>query len=115
MLAWCSSEIIRYGFFAFKEAGMSPYVLLWLRYTGFIILYPIGVSSELGLTYMALPAIKATGMYNYYMPNALNFAFDYHAFLIVGMLAYIPGFPQLYFYMLGQRKKQLGSSKSKTA
>lgn len=37
-----------------------PYVLLWLRYTGFIVLYPIGVSSELAMLWFALPTIKAS-------------------------------------------------------
>lgn len=31
MTAWCLSEVIRYGFFALKEAGASPYFATWLR------------------------------------------------------------------------------------
>jgi hypothetical protein len=39
---------------------MQPYVLLWLRYTAFIVLYPLGVSSELAEVALALPTIRAT-------------------------------------------------------
>ena len=28
------------------------------------------------------------------------------------MVAYVPGFPNLFFYMLGQRKKVLGGGKA---
>lgn len=56
--AWALSEIIRYGFFAAKELKLVPYPLLWLRYTGFIVLYPIGVSSELAMLWFALPTIQ---------------------------------------------------------
>jgi very-long-chain (3R)-3-hydroxyacyl-CoA dehydratase len=32
MTAWCTSEVIRYGFFALKEAlGTPPYFATWLR------------------------------------------------------------------------------------
>lgn len=38
---------------------MQPYVLLWLRYTAFIGLYPLGVGSELAMVALALPTIRA--------------------------------------------------------
>lgn len=38
---------------------MQPYVLLWLRYTAFIVLYPLGVASELAMVALAMPYIKA--------------------------------------------------------
>lgn len=37
---------------------MQPYVLLWLRYTAFIVLYPLGVASELTMVALAMPYIK---------------------------------------------------------
>ncbi|KAL4521508.1 hypothetical protein Ndes2437B_g07910 [Nannochloris sp. 'desiccata'] len=59
LTAWCLSEIIRYGFFAFKEAGLQPFFLLWLRYSAFIVLYPLGVASELSMVWLAIPALRA--------------------------------------------------------
>lgn len=107
LVAWCCSEIIRYSFFAFKELGMQPYVLLWLRYTAFIVLYPLGVSSELAEVALAMPAIRATRPLSIQMPNKFNFAFDYYWACWLVVLLYLPGFPQLYFYMLAQRRKVL--------
>ncbi|KAK9285529.1 hypothetical protein L1049_024724 [Liquidambar formosana] len=52
-------EIIRYSFFGTKEAlGFAPSWLLWLRYSTFLLLYPTGITSEVGLTYIALPYMK---------------------------------------------------------
>lgn len=91
MLAWGVTEVIRYAFYASKELGGTPFAILWLRYTTFIFLYPLGVSSELGLVWMVLPALKRSGLWCYPMPNALNFAFDYYWFCILVAVGYIPG------------------------
>jgi very-long-chain (3R)-3-hydroxyacyl-CoA dehydratase len=54
LCAWSSTEIIRYTFFAWKLGGSNPpYWLQWLRYSAFIVLYPIGISSELYEVYLA--------------------------------------------------------------
>jgi hypothetical protein len=42
-----------------QELGMQPYALLWLRYTAFLVLYPLGVGSELAEVALALPSIRA--------------------------------------------------------
>lgn len=114
VISWSITEIIRYSFFGLKETfGFTPSWLLWLRYSTFLILYPTGITSEVGLIYNALPYLRETGKYSIRMPNKWNFAFDYYynALLILGF--YVPGSPHLYGYMLGQRKKAL--SKAKTA
>lgn len=108
LTAWALSEVIRYGFFALKELGAVPYFATWARYSGFILLYPLGVSSELTMAWFALPAIAAKGLGSVRMPNAANFAFDYHTACVLTMLSYLPGLPHLYGYMLTQRKKVLG-------
>ncbi|MEW5303599.1 MAG: hypothetical protein WDW38_009010 [Sanguina aurantia] len=110
IVAWGLSEVIRYSFFAFKELGHIPYPSTWLRYTGFLVLYPVGVSSELAIAWMALPAIRQKQMWRLTMPNMLNFGFDYGMLCVVVMLTYIPGLPHLYSYMLTQRKKVLSPS-----
>ena len=45
--------------------------------------------------------------YSIMMPNKFNCSFDLYYMIIVGMLAYIPVFPELYGHMLKQRKKML--------
>ncbi|KAL4424925.1 hypothetical protein ABPG77_009654 [Micractinium sp. CCAP 211/92] len=115
LTAWCCSEVIRYSFFAFKELGMQPYVLLWLRYTAFIVLYPLGVASELAMVALAMPYIKERRPLSIQMPNAFNIGFDYYWACWVAVLLYVPGFPQLYFYMIAQRRKVLRSGRSSSA
>ena len=55
VLAWSMTEIIRYAFYACNLLGFQPYVLLYLRYTTFYILYPVGAFSEAFLIYATLP------------------------------------------------------------
>ncbi|PSC68010.1 Very-long-chain (3R)-3-hydroxyacyl-[acyl-carrier] dehydratase PASTICCINO 2 [Micractinium conductrix] len=115
LTAWCCSEVIRYSFFAFKELGMQPYLLLWLRYTAFIGLYPLGVASELAMVWLALPWIREHRPLSVQMPNAFNFGFDYYWACWAAVLAYLPGFPQLYFYMLAQRQRVLRGGRSSSS
>ncbi|CAG9465252.1 unnamed protein product [Pedinophyceae sp. YPF-701] len=116
LIAWCVTEVIRYAFYATKEIGEAPYVITWLRYTTFIVLYPLGVSSELALLYLAYPTIKEQRPYSLDMPNAFNFAFDYPTWCLITAGLYLPGFPQLYLYMSTQRVKVLGKKpKAKAA
>jgi len=111
MIAWDITEIIRYGYYFCNLLGMSQ-LLVWFRYTLFIILYPIGITGELICMYYALDFIKQKKLWTYSMPNALNFTFDYQYAMILAMLAYIPIFPQLYFHMFVQRTKVLGKQKT---
>ncbi|XP_035538671.1 very-long-chain (3R)-3-hydroxyacyl-CoA dehydratase PASTICCINO 2A-like [Juglans regia] len=112
VISWSITEIIRYSFFGMKEAlGFAPSWLLWLRYSTFLLLYPTGIASEVGLIYVALPYIKASEKYCIRMPNQWNFAFDYFYGTIVVLGIYVPGSPHMYSYMLGQRKRALSKSK----
>ncbi|KAK1317385.1 Very-long-chain (3R)-3-hydroxyacyl-[acyl-carrier protein] dehydratase PASTICCINO 2A [Acorus calamus] len=112
VISWSITEIIRYSFFGLKEAlGFAPSWLLWLRYSTFMILYPTGITSEVGLIYIALPYIKASEKYCIRLPNKLNFSFDYFYAAIATLGIYVPGIPHMYTYMLGQRKKALAKSK----
>ncbi|GLU18193.1 hypothetical protein SLE2022_345060 [Rubroshorea leprosula] len=112
VISWSITEIIRYSFFGAKEAfGSAPSWLLWLRYSTFLLLYPTGITSEVGLIYNALPYIKGSEKYCIRMPNKWNFSFDYFYAAIIALGIYVPGSPHMYTYMLGQRKKALAKSK----
>ena len=108
ILAWNISEIIRYSYYAVNLAGSQIAALTWLRYTLFIVLYPIGAGSELACMITALPDIKRDQSYNIPMPNKLNVTFNFYYTVLLLMCSYIPLFPQLYGHMLMQRKKILG-------
>ncbi|XP_028802775.1 very-long-chain (3R)-3-hydroxyacyl-CoA dehydratase PASTICCINO 2A [Neltuma alba] len=112
LISWSLTEIIRYSFFGMKEAfGFAPSWLLWLRYSTFLLLYPTGISSEVGLIYVALPFIKNSDKFCVRMPNKWNFSFDYFYAAILALGIYVPGSPHMYRYMLAQRKKALSKSK----
>ncbi|KAK4217910.1 tyrosine phosphatase-like protein [Rhypophila decipiens] len=100
LIAWATTEVIRYTYFALKQFGEGavPYALHWLRYSAFLILYPIGISSEVAMMVKALVG-PAAGFANWY-PYAL----------ISILLGYIPGSFILYSHMLGQRRKQVGGT-----
>jgi len=61
VLAWSLAEIIRYTFYAFNLAGWNSGILVWIRYTAFYVLYPVGASSEASLIYATLPSSSMRG------------------------------------------------------
>ncbi|KAI0972070.1 PTPLA-domain-containing protein [Xylaria arbuscula] len=98
LLAWGCSDILRYALFASVAVfGSAPGWLRWLRYTAFIVLYPVGFLSEASLVYLAL--VKGSGIGAFY-----------RGYLFVGLLAYIPASYFLYTYMFAQRRRALGGT-----
>lgn len=54
LLAWSVTEVIRYSYFAINLAyGTVPAALVWARYNAFFVLYPLGISSECWLVWLA--------------------------------------------------------------
>lgn len=108
-IAWSVTEVIRYLYYALNTAGVQVAPLTWLRYSTFLLLYPAGVTGELGTVFTALPemAAKATE------PCGLSSSCGTLPALLVkatfaGVLViYALGFPMLFGTMLGQRKKVL--------
>lgn len=93
--AWCLSELTRYPYYWAQLRNSTPRWLEWLRYSLFIILYPVGASSEAFLAYRALPAA------NYYHPY-------WAAIMKLVLVIYPPAFYLLYKHMFVMRKKVLG-------
>jgi very-long-chain (3R)-3-hydroxyacyl-CoA dehydratase len=102
LLAWGLTEIIRYGFFVWKAAisDRVPPLLTWLRYNTFFVLYPIGITSECLLMWLALgPAAKQEKRVDLLLKLVL--------------LIYVPGSYILYTHMMAQRRKVMkGKGKS---
>ena len=84
--------------------GSAPFALTWCRYSFFLVLYPMGVTGELFTNYAAITATEGAGLTGL----AATLAAMYRVAVWAFILLYIPGFPPLYMYMLGQRKKVLG-------
>jgi very-long-chain (3R)-3-hydroxyacyl-CoA dehydratase len=102
VLVWSMADMIRYAYYATlisvrsRNKQESASLLQWLRYSAFILLYPIGVLSEISLIVLAIPILARTGK-------------TYPLALACAVPAYVPGLYMLYTYMLRQRKKVLGS------
>ncbi|KAF7976846.1 hypothetical protein HWV62_5550 [Athelia sp. TMB] len=104
VLAWSVTEVIRYAFYALSLLGTPPYPLLWLRYTTFYALYPVGAGSEAFVTLGTLPAFgKGEG-------------WGASEWVRAGMFVlWWPALYVLYSYMLGQRRKVLGGKGKRAA
>ena len=110
LTAWSIAELTRYIYYALNIYDIVPSILTWCRYTFFIVLYPTGAGGELLSILAALPTIQAKSLYAIKLPNFANISFYYEYALVIFMLSYIPLFPQLYFYMLRQRRKFVGGA-----
>ncbi|KUI59315.1 Very-long-chain (3R)-3-hydroxyacyl-CoA dehydratase hpo-8 [Cytospora mali] len=102
LLAWSTTEVIRYLFFALSLSGIEPAVLQWFRYSGFYVLYPVGISSELWELFLASTAAREEGDMAKFVTG------------VVVMATYLPGAPKLYGHMMRQRRKVLGGGAKKT-
>mmetsp|Transcript_10531 Transcript_10531/g.15713 ORF Transcript_10531/g.15713 Transcript_10531/m.15713 type:complete len:228 (-) Transcript_10531:197-880(-) len=109
LAAWALSELIRYPFYAATLwtgtfGGKCPVVLKWLRYSGFVLLYPIGFLGEAASLWVGAPVIASEGLY-----TPFDFRFILYPYMA---LAYIVVAPGLYFYMFKQRAKQMKKKKA---
>ncbi|TFK22594.1 PTPLA-domain-containing protein [Coprinopsis marcescibilis] len=105
VLAWSITEVIRYAFYAYNLLGYTPSVLLWLRYSTFYVLYPIGASSEAFLMLATLPQTSP-------IPSSL---IPWKSTWTIGQYArgalftiWWPGLYAMISYMIGQRRKIYG-------
>ncbi|CAG9533308.1 unnamed protein product [Cercopithifilaria johnstoni] len=113
LIAWSMTEVVRYSYYGLALINAVSNFHTWLRYSLFIVLYPLGVTGELLVILAALPEVSAKKHLSVEMPNIANIGFSFWWYLVVYMILYIPGFPQMYMYMLKQRKKVLSVEVSK--
>ncbi|MBK9329646.1 MAG: protein tyrosine phosphatase-like domain-containing protein [Sphingobacteriales bacterium] len=97
LTAWCLAEVIRYGYYVMLLFKKEYKWLIKLRYTAFIILYPLGAGCECYLLYLIFHL------------NAILWI----KILIIGVaILYVFMFPKLYLHLLRQRRKKLNESKT---
>lgn len=112
VLAWSLTEIPRYFYFAVSSVMTAvPFWVVYLRYSTFLPLYPLGAGSEWLNLYQALPFIRESKLLTFSLPNRYNLIFDYFWFSVLVLLLYIPGLPYMYLHMMRQRAKYIGPSK----
>ncbi len=113
LAAWALVEVPRYSFYVLKLLGVAPlYAHTWLRYSLFIVLYPIGIVGEFGCLVYAFPASAALAVAQ---PNALNVVYSHQLVLGVLALLYLPGSPTMISHMWRERAKALGGAPVKEA
>ncbi|KAF9051067.1 PTPLA-domain-containing protein [Hymenopellis radicata] len=112
VFAWSVTEVIRYSFYAANLLGHEPYPLLYLRYTAFYVLYPMGASSEAFLNYATLPSSSPIPSWSSWAKGMWK-PTDYIRAIL--FLIWWPGLYVMYTYMMAQRKKVLGPGKGAKA
>jgi very-long-chain (3R)-3-hydroxyacyl-CoA dehydratase len=96
VLAWSVTEVVRYSFYTLQLIGSAPYFLLWMRYTFFFVLYPMGAGSECILAWYSREFYSET----------------MKLVIAVVCVMYVPGLVFMYTHMIYQRKKTLGKVKN---
>ncbi|GAW82250.1 protein tyrosine phosphatase-like protein [Plasmodium gonderi] len=109
LISWALIDIIRYLFYSLNLLNFHINLLASLRNKLPLILYPIGITSEVVCTISSLKNIHATPFlraYPYSMPNNLNFQIDIYYFCIFVLILYIPGGILLYAAAMRKSKKE---------
>ncbi|XVE59205.1 hypothetical protein DITRI_Ditri05aG0027000 [Diplodiscus trichospermus] len=109
--AWSLSEVIRYSHYALNIFGICPSWLTYLRYTSFIVLYPMGLMpGEMWLMFQALPFVKEKNLYGDFFARI---PFSYYNFLTVFLVIYPFLWLKLYLHLFNQRRSKLGKQDKK--
>ncbi|KAK7472626.1 hypothetical protein VKT23_000739 [Stygiomarasmius scandens] len=102
VFAWSFTEVIRYSFYAANLLGYEPSVLLYLRYTTFYVLYPLGAGSEAFLIYSTLPSSSPVPSWSSWVRGMWK-PTDYIRAGLFGI--WWPGLYVMYTHMIKQRRK----------
>jgi very-long-chain (3R)-3-hydroxyacyl-CoA dehydratase len=113
--SWAAVEVPRYMYYVLNEFKAVPSWLTWLRYSLFIVLYPTGITGELGELLSSMSYIRDHRVLHAELPNTHNLAFNYYYALFAMLAAYIPGSYIMYTHMLRQRRSQLSGVKKDAA
>ena len=105
-IAWTSVEVVRFPWLLQKQLssdGTASSILNYLRYTLFIVLYPLGGVGEAWTMYSSMEESKNGWEH---MPLVIKYVY---------FTLFFPGFFFLYTHMLKQRKKRLGGGSSRSS
>lgn len=108
-LVYGVAEIIRYPYYMLRTYKYSSGFVTWLRYSAWMLTYPLGFLCEGVIILRNIPYFEETGRFSISLPNAWNVSFYFPSFLRIYLLCGF--FPALYFmmtYMYRQRVKIIG-------
>ena len=105
---WSIIELVRYLYYILSLVQKDfsnfniPYLLIWCRYSFFVVLYPIGVSGEIITTWNAKKDFS-----KYILWKNHDFKLTLSDMVYPAYILYIPSLIFLYGYLFKQRKKVL--------
>lgn len=107
-MVWSSVEVIRYPYYIISLLNKDISALTWLRYTIWIVLYPLGFLCEGTVLLRSLPFFEETKRFTIELPNEWNFTFDMVAFMKIYMgFVLLPGIYIVMKHMTKLRAKKL--------
>eukprot|EP00892_Ulva_mutabilis_P007699 jgi/Ulvmu1/5300/UM022_0094.1 len=107
LFSWGLGEACRYPWYTLTQLGNCPFAITWLRYSGFVVMYPLGLVAELWCMWMIIPIVATTRRLSLDMPNPANMAYDYAMFLRVVLVVQPLVWLQLYSSLWRQRNTKL--------
>ncbi|KAA8497619.1 Very-long-chain (3R)-3-hydroxyacyl-CoA dehydratase PASTICCINO 2 [Porphyridium purpureum] len=108
-VSWALADLVRFPVYVLKLLQVEcPSWLNWLRYSAFLLLYPSGISAEIGVVVVSLPYIKQSRVNFVSLGGTL--IFNFYIFCLCGLASYAYFGPTMYMYMLKQRKRNLSLS-----
>ncbi|XP_067932027.1 very-long-chain (3R)-3-hydroxyacyl-CoA dehydratase-like [Watersipora subatra] len=107
ILFWSLADFIRHPFYMMSSMKASFYWLVWLRYTMWIPLYPLGVLCEYLILWQAIPLFTQSGKLSISLPNPYNFSFSITSIMYMHLVVLPLGLLKLMAHMYSLRKKKL--------
>ncbi|XP_078375292.1 very-long-chain (3R)-3-hydroxyacyl-CoA dehydratase-like [Oculina patagonica] len=112
-LVWSLIEVVRYPFYASQVVGYRIEPLIWLRYTMWIPLYPLGILFEGTLIWKAIPLLDKSERFSVRLPNVFNFSFSFAWFLRLYLVFLVVGGCYMMKHMYILRQRRYGKRKTK--
>ncbi|KAF1971654.1 PTPLA-domain-containing protein [Bimuria novae-zelandiae CBS 107.79] len=98
MCAWAAADVVRYFYLTLNMWGKAGREIVWLRYSMFIVLYPVGIGAEWWLMYRSVEAVGRVSRVSRVGEGVWWFL----------LALYGPGAYTMFTYMVRQRRKVLG-------
>ncbi|XP_060803884.1 very-long-chain (3R)-3-hydroxyacyl-CoA dehydratase [Amyelois transitella] len=75
-MVWGTIEVIRHAYYVSQLLNKEISLLTWLRYSAWMLLYPMGIFGEATVMIKNLPYLQETMRFTIIMPNTWNMSFD---------------------------------------
>ncbi|KAF2881856.1 hypothetical protein ILUMI_24320 [Ignelater luminosus] len=105
--AWTFADLIRYSYYTLYIMKIAPYFVRWLRYSVFVVAYPLGAVGEHFCLFAAHMHVMRFGPWNVRIANTDIILLHKYILYILWVIS-APMLLHLYMHMLKQRKKVLG-------